>query len=122
MGTDVLVLRLHRHPLLRSRHFLSARTPWRTLAGVTRLSVRVTPRAARDSIDGFDDHGVLRVRVTAPPADGQANAALIILLSRVLDLPSRDIVLVSGVSARQKLFDVPLTGPEIASRVAKPGS
>lgn len=89
---------------------------------MTRLSVRVTPRAARDSIDGFDDHGALRVRVTAAPADGQANAAVVKLLSRVLDIPSRDIVLVSGATARQKVFEVRLTEAEIASRIAKPGS
>lgn len=82
-----------------------------------RIPVRVTPRASRDGIAGFDDAGTLLVRVTAPPADGAANAAVTKLLARVLDLPSRDIVLVSGASSRQKLFEVPLTEAEVRARI-----
>lgn len=81
--------------------------------------VRVTPRAARDGIDGFDPDGVLRVRVTAAPADGAANAAVAKLLAKALDIPSRDVVLVSGATARQKLFELPLTLAEIGQRLLK---
>jgi uncharacterized protein (TIGR00251 family) len=85
---------------------------------VTRIPVRVTPRASRDAIEGFDEDGVLKVRVTAPPADGAANAAVAKLLARVLELPGRDVVLVSGATARQKLFEVPLALDEIQRKVA----
>ncbi|GAB4325184.1 MAG: DUF167 domain-containing protein [Dehalococcoidia bacterium] len=84
---------------------------------VTMLNVRVTPRASRDAIEGFDDAGVLRVRVTAPPADGAANAAVARLLAKSLGLPARDVVLVSGVSARLKRFDVPLSPGELRARL-----
>jgi uncharacterized protein (TIGR00251 family) len=84
---------------------------------MARLVVRVTPRASRDAIEGFDPEGVLRVRVTAAPADGAANAAVAKLLARALDLPSRDVVLVSGAAARQKMFEVPLTSAEIGKRL-----
>ena len=85
-----------------------------------RLSVHVTPRAARESITVEAD-GALRVRVTAPPADGAANAAVSRLLSRALGIPPRDVVLVGGASSRQKMFDVPLDGPEVAQRVVEWG-
>jgi uncharacterized protein (TIGR00251 family) len=78
-----------------------------------RLSIRVTPRASADRIDGFDESGALRVRVTAPPADGAANAAVAKLLAKVLGVPQRDIVLVSGANSRQKVFEVPLVLAEI---------
>lgn len=89
---------------------------------MARISVRVTPRAARDGIDGFDPEGVLRVRVTAPPADGQANAAVAKLLSRALSIPARDVVLVSGATARQKVFDLPLAQEEVFARLGRSGS
>ena len=85
---------------------------------MTRLIVRVTPRAARDRIDGFGVDGELRLRVTAAPADGEANAAIVKLLARALGLPPRDIVLISGATARRKSFEVPLSEAEIAERIA----
>lgn len=82
-----------------------------------RLAVRVTPRSTRDAVEGFDPEGTLRVRVTAAPADGAANAAVARLLAKALGLPGRDVVLVSGTTARQKLFDVPLDVAEIRRRL-----
>jgi len=87
------------------------------LAADCHLRVRVTPRASRDAFDGFDAEGVLRLRVAAPPADGAANAAVVKLLSRALELPSRDVVLVSGATARQKVFLVPLDAAEVTKRL-----
>lgn len=83
-----------------------------------RLAVRVTPRAARDAIGELSADGVLAVRVTAPPADGAANAAVAKLLAAALGLPPRDVVLVSGASSRQKTFDVPLEPAEVLRRLA----
>ncbi|MGE5597593.1 MAG: DUF167 domain-containing protein [Hyphomicrobiales bacterium] len=85
---------------------------------MSRLAVRVTPRASRDAIGAFDADGALAVRVTAPPAEGAANAAVTKLLAKALGLPQRDIVLVSGASARQKLFEVPLDEAEVRRRLA----
>lgn len=83
-----------------------------------RLAVRVTPRATRDAVEGFDAEGSLRVRVTAAPADGAANAAVARLLAKALGLPGRDVVLVVGATARQKLFDIPLDMDELRRRLA----
>ena len=87
---------------------------------MTRLHVRVTPRSSRDAIEGFDRTGLLRVRVTAPPAEGAANAATTRLLADALSLPSRDVVLISGGTSRQKVFDLPLTREEIEARLGAP--
>ena len=86
---------------------------------MTCLTVRVTPRAARDKIDGFDGDGVLRLRVTAPPAEGEANVAVVKLLARALGLPARDVVLVSGATARRKVFEVSLGETAVASRLRR---
>lgn len=86
---------------------------------MTRIAVRVTPRASRDAVEGFDAAGVLRVRVTAPPAEGAANAAVAKLLAGALGLPGRDVVLVSGASARNKTFEVPLDGDQVVARLGQ---
>lgn len=76
--------------------------------------MRLTPRASRDAIGGFQAGGgdgrargdVLVVRVTAPPVDGRANDALLRLLARALDLPPSALRLVAGESARSKVVEV----------------
>lgn len=82
-----------------------------------RLRVRVTPRSARDAVEGFDEGGVLQVRVTAPPADGAANAAVREVLAKALGLPARDVVLLSGATARVKVFEVELEEAEVRRRL-----
>jgi uncharacterized protein len=82
-----------------------------------RISVRLTPRASKDSIDGFDDTETLKVRVTAPPAEGAANEAVTRLLAKALDLPGRDVTLVSGATNRNKVFEIPLAEPELRARI-----
>lgn len=83
-----------------------------------RLAVRVTPRSSRDAVEGFDADGRLTVRVTAAPTDGEANAAVTRLLAKALSLPPRDVVLVSGASARLKVFEVPLDPDQLQSRLS----
>jgi len=65
------------------------------------LSVHACPRAARDAVQGL--HGdAVKIRLRSPPVDGKANAALLAFLGQILDVPARDLTLVSGHSARQK--------------------
>jgi len=70
------------------------------------FSVRVAPRAASSVIGGVRD-GVLVVRVTAPPAEGAANEAVIRVLAKALDLPPSEVRLVRGARARTKVLSVP---------------
>lgn len=70
-------------------------------AGGTVLDVHVIPRAPVSTFAGTRD-GALLVRLKAPPVDGAANEALIELLARRLDLPTRAITIVSGLRSRRK--------------------
>ncbi len=69
------------------------------------LRVRVQPRAKRTEIAGVRD-GALVVRVSAPPVDGKANAALCKLLAKRLGVPPSTIAVVRGSSARDKVLTV----------------
>lgn len=70
-----------------------------------RLDVRVMPRAPRARVDGLRD-GRLIIRVTAPPADGEANRAVIDLLAATLGIPRHAIRIVSGASGRNKTIEI----------------
>jgi uncharacterized protein (TIGR00251 family) len=70
------------------------------------LSLRVTPNASADRIEGTeqrdDGSAVLRLRVTAVPDKGKANAAVIALLAKAFGLPKYAVTLVAGDTARLK--------------------
>ncbi len=69
-------------------------------AGVT-LSVRIQPRASKNSVSRMED-GTLKIRLTAPPVDGAANEALIAFLSQTLAIGKSQIEIVSGHTSREK--------------------
>lgn len=59
------------------------------------------PRASRDEIIGEHD-GALRIRITAPPVDGEANAALVRFLARRFKTGKQAITIESGETSRRK--------------------
>ncbi len=72
---------------------------------MARITVRLTPRAGCDAIEGWRDD-VLRVRVAAAPVDGAANAALIRLLAKALGVAASRVTIVSGATGRTKTVEV----------------
>ncbi|MCI0776586.1 MAG: DUF167 domain-containing protein [Chloroflexi bacterium] len=70
-----------------------------------RIRVRLTPRSARNEITGWRD-GLLRVRVTAPPVDGKANAALEQLVANTLGVRKSAVSVVSGARGREKTITI----------------
>jgi uncharacterized protein YggU (UPF0235/DUF167 family) len=86
------------------------------------LEIAVTPRASADRVGPFRD-GVLRVRVTRPPADGEANRAVLVLVARALSIAPSRVVLVAGDRARRKRVRVDgLAAEELARRLAALGA
>jgi uncharacterized protein (TIGR00251 family) len=74
-------------------------------ANVAVIALKVTPRASADAIVGYTA-GVLRVRVTAPPQDGRANAAVEALLARALGIRKSAVRIVSGHGAARKRVEI----------------
>jgi uncharacterized protein (TIGR00251 family) len=68
----------------------------------TLLKVRVQPGASRNEIVGKRD-GVVIVRVTAPPADGEANKAACKLLAETCGIAPSSVEIVRGESRREKV-------------------
>jgi uncharacterized protein YggU (UPF0235/DUF167 family) len=80
---------------------------------VTTVTVRVTPRAASERTGPYVD-GVLDLRVTRPPADGEATDAARRLLAAALGVPQSRVQLASGARSRTKRFDVAGMAPAAA--------
>jgi hypothetical protein len=82
----------------------------------TRLAVRLTPRGGADRIDGWGEDAqgrpLLKVRVSAPPVEGEANAALEKLLAKALGLPRSAVSVAAGQTARVKQVQVLGLDPE----------
>lgn len=68
----------------------------------TTLTVRVSPNARANKVEMEGE--TITVSVTAPPADGAANAAVINLLSKALGIAKTRLTLVQGHKSRDKLF------------------
>ena len=79
------------------------------------LELHVTPGASRDAVGPFAD-GVLRVRVTRPPTDGEANRAVVRLVGRALGLAPSRLVLVAGERGRRKRISVDGLGADELER------
>ncbi|MBN4065002.1 DUF167 domain-containing protein [Dehalococcoides mccartyi] len=87
---------------------------------ITRITVRLQPRASRDEVVGFNEQGVLRVRVKAPPVDGAANLALVQLLAKTLGVPKANVSLITGATSRNKIVEISgLTNDEVGSRLIR---
>jgi uncharacterized protein len=75
-----------------------------------RVSVRLTPSAAKDRIDGIvadtQGNGVLRIAVSAVPEQGRANKAMIKLLAKQWRLPKSSLSVTQGAKDRNKVLNI----------------
>ncbi len=87
------------------------------LDGNVHLEIKVQPRSSRNQILG-EKEGALRVKLTAPPVDGEANRALLEFLARQLKIPRKNLRRIRGESSRQKLLEVTgLSGGDVMKRL-----
>ena len=65
------------------------------------IAVRVTPRGGRAALGpGTPEH--FAARVAAPPVEGAANAALIVLVARAFGVAKSAVTVIAGETARLK--------------------
>jgi hypothetical protein len=82
------------------------------------LECRLQPRASRDEIVGVLD-GHIKIRITSPPVDGQANAHLVKFLAAAFGVTQRQVDIEHGEKGRSKRIRIrnpvrlpaPLTDP-----------
>lgn len=72
--------------------------------GVT-FKIRVQPRAAKNQLAGEYEDAV-KVRLTAPPVDGEANQACIEFFAKLFGVAKSQVKLVAGHTGRSKIIKV----------------
>lgn len=87
----------------------------RSAEGGSVLAVWIQPRAARDEVVGVQGDA-LKIRLCAPPVDGQANDALVRLLAKRLDLPRAAVTLATGHTGRRKTLRLDGLAPQEVAR------
>lgn len=83
--------------------------------GIVRLHTYVQPRASRSEIAGEHGDGI-KVRITAPPVDGEANAELERFIAKLLGVARSRVEVVTGTSSRNKV--VAIEGVTVAAVTA----
>jgi uncharacterized protein (TIGR00251 family) len=79
--------------------------------GSVRISVYVQPRASKTEIAGM--HGdALKIRLTAPPVDNAANAALIEFIAGKLGIPKGSVRVAAGATSRRKTVEIAGVTPD----------
>lgn len=69
------------------------------------IQLKVVPGASSTALAGWLGPA-LKVRVAAPPEKGKANAAVLELLARALNVPKRNVAIVSGSTSPNKIVEV----------------
>lgn len=72
--------------------------------GVT-FSVHVQPRASRNGICGIQGDAI-KLRLTSPPVEGEANRLCIEYLAKLLNVPKSAVAIIAGEKSRHKTIRV----------------
>lgn len=67
------------------------------------LMVMAAPRSSKTEIVEIQQDRV-KIKVKAPPVDGEANSALVEYLSKTFKIPKKSVILEKGQTGKQKSF------------------
>ena len=82
------------------------------------ITVRITPRTAKNEITEILNDGTVKIRLTAPPVEGRANQWLIDFLAEVLNIKPARIEIISGLTSRDKIVSImDMTPEEVQTRI-----
>jgi uncharacterized protein len=87
----------------------------------TTLRVYVQPKASRNELVGIHE-GTLKVRLTAPPVEGEANKECAKFLAKLLNIPKSRVEVVQGHKSRRKtILILGITGEELQNQLQQRG-
>lgn len=81
--------------------------------------VRLQPRSSRNEVVGLFQ-GALKIRLTAPPVNNQANRSLLGFLAKSLGLPAHRVLIASGYRSKNKIIGVKgLSQAELLEKITR---
>jgi uncharacterized protein len=96
--------------------------PFVPVADGVRATLRVTPKASRNAVQGLADTAeggkALKVAVTAVPENGKANDAVVKLLAKAWGVPRTTIAVVAGATDRNKTLLIAGDPADLSRRLA----
>lgn len=85
-----------------------------------RVELKVVPKSSRDRVDGWIG-ARLKVRVSASPERGKANAAVEAVLAEALGLPASAVRIVAGAASPRKTAEIDAPEALVRERLGAPG-
>lgn len=70
------------------------------------IEVKVEPRSSKKGIAGVMEGAVLKVKLTAPPVEGEANDQLVEVIAEALGVKKSCVRIVRGLSSKRKAVEV----------------
>lgn len=87
--------------------------------GYVTFAVKIHPRANKNAISG-ELGDAIKLSLTAPPLEGQANDACIEFLAKLLKVPQSSVTIASGRTNRYKVIRVAgVTGQYVRERLRR---
>lgn len=70
-----------------------------------KLKVLVQPNSKKNEVVGI--HGdAVKIKIKAPPVDGEANEILVMFLSKTLNIPRKNFQILHGRASKNKLVEI----------------
>lgn len=82
------------------------------------IKIKVQPRASKNQICGVME-GALKIKLSAPPVDGEANKALQEFLAKLFKVAKSQVEIVSGLTGRNKTVRINNINIEQAEKILK---
>jgi len=79
--------------------------PFRTTKDGIIIEVKVEPRSSKKGIGGIMDN-VLKIKLTAPPVDNEANKQLIEIISDLTGVRKTGIKIIKGLTSKKKIIEI----------------
>lgn len=69
------------------------------------ISLSIIPRSSKNEILPQKD-GSYKIKITAPPVDGEANKKLIKMISEYFDVAKSCVTIVKGETGKKKIIEI----------------
>lgn len=90
----------------------------RASSGGTLVDIYVQPKSSKNEVVGVHERS-LKIRLTAPPVEGEANKECVKFLAKLLGIPKSDIEIVSGHKSRHKTLSIRGIAPPALEQLLK---